>query len=215
MELWLGALALSPKSKAHIRGLLSVIWDYAMWRGDVPTQRNPMELVTVKGATKRTRRPRSLTVDEFQNFAQQLDEPFRTMALLCCCLGLRISECLGLKWSDVDWLNGRLLVERGIVCQNVDDVKTDGSRKQMVIAGEIIAALQSWKQATQFSARRIGYLLRRSSSGGCHGHMTKCGASIKKQQRLLASAALALTRSGTRTAAGWTPLAHRLACNRN
>jgi len=41
------------------------------------------------------------------------------------------------------------LVERGIVCQNVDDVKTDGSRKQMVIAGEIIAALQSWKQTTQ------------------------------------------------------------------
>jgi len=150
-ELWLGSLALSPKSKAHIRGLLSVIWDYAMWRGDVPTQRNPMELVTVKGATKRTRTPKSLTVEEFQNFAQQLEEPFRTMALLCCCLGLRISECLALKWSDVDWLNGKLLVERGIVCQNVDDVKTDGSRKQMVIAGGIIAALQSWKQATQFS----------------------------------------------------------------
>ena len=153
VELWLGSLALSPKSKAHIRGLLSVLWDYAMWRSEVATQRNPMELVTVKGATKRTRQPKSLTVEEFQNFAQQLEEPFRTMALLCCCLGLRISECLGLKWSDVDWLNGKLLVERGIVCQNVDDVKTSGSRKQMVIAGEIIAALQSWKQATQFSAQ--------------------------------------------------------------
>ena len=151
VELWLGALALSPKSKAHIRGLLSVIWDYAMWRGDVPTQRNPMELVTVKGATKRTRQPRSLTVEEFQNFALQLEEPFRTMALLCCCLGLRISECLGLKWSDVDWLDGKLLVERGIVCQNVDDVKTSESRKQLVLAGELIAALQRWKQATQFS----------------------------------------------------------------
>ena len=74
------------------------------------------------------------------------------MALLCCCLGLRISECLALKWSDVDWLNGKLLVERGIVCQNVDDVKTDESRKQMVIAGAIVTALQSWKQTTQFSA---------------------------------------------------------------
>jgi integrase len=73
------------------------------------------------------------------------------MALLCCCLGLRISECLALKWSDVDWLNGKLLVERGIVCQNVDDVKTSESRKQMVIAGEIVAALQSWKLTTQFS----------------------------------------------------------------
>ena len=111
-----------------------------------------MELVTVKRATKRTRSPKSLAVEEFHNFAQQLDEPFRTMALLCWCLGLRISECLGLKWSDVDWLNGKLLVERRIVCQNVDDVKTDGSRKQMVLARELIAALQRWKHATQFSA---------------------------------------------------------------
>jgi hypothetical protein len=114
-----------------------------MWRGDVPTQRNPMQLVTVKCATKRTRRPKSLTVEEFQNFAQQLEEPFRTMALLCCCLGLRISECLGLKWSDEVWLNGKLLVERGIVCQNVDDVKTSESRKQLVIAGEI-GRMLSW-----------------------------------------------------------------------
>ncbi len=73
------------------------------------------------------------------------------MALLCCCLGLRISECLGLKWADVDWLNGKLLVERGIVCQQVDDVKTSESRKQLVMAGGLLKALQTWKQATQFS----------------------------------------------------------------
>jgi hypothetical protein len=62
VELWLRTLALAPKSKAHIRGVLSLLWDYAMWRGDVPTQRNPMELVTVRGATKRKRHPRSFTV---------------------------------------------------------------------------------------------------------------------------------------------------------
>jgi integrase len=117
VELWLRTLALAPKSKAHIRGVLSLLWDYAMWRGSVPTQRNPMELVTVRGATKRKRHPRSLTVEEFRRFAQNMREPFRTMALLCVCLGLRISECLALRWSDVDWLNGKLLVERGIVCQ--------------------------------------------------------------------------------------------------
>lgn len=123
-----------------------------MWRGDVPTQRNPIELVTVKGATKRKRQPRSLTVDEFRTFAEQLTEPFRTIALLCVCLGLRISECLALKWSDVDWLNSKLRVERGIVCQNVDDVKSDESRKQLTIDRELLAVLQTWKQAAQFFA---------------------------------------------------------------
>jgi len=152
VELWLDSLLLAPKSKAHIRGVLRILWDFAIWRGDIAMQRNPMELVTVKGATKRQRQPRSLTVDEFQKFIQHLEEPFRTMALLCCCLGLRISECLGLKWADVDWINRRLTVERGIVCQQVDDVKTTESRKKLAISSELLKALRTWKQATQFSA---------------------------------------------------------------
>jgi integrase len=73
------------------------------------------------------------------------------MALLCVCFGLRISECLALRWSDVDWLNGLLRVERGIVEQNVDDVKTDESRKSLVIANDLLERLKVWKQATKFS----------------------------------------------------------------
>ncbi len=153
VELWLGTLSLSPKSKAHIRGLLRNFWDFAAWSGEISTeQRNPMELVRVKGSSKRMATPRTLTVQEFQEFVRHLEEPFRTVALLCCCLGLRISECLALKWSDVDWLNGRLLIERGIVAQNVDEVKTSESRKRLVVAEELLTALQHWKQRTEFSA---------------------------------------------------------------
>jgi integrase len=151
VELWLTSLELSPKSRSHIRGLLHTLWDFAMWRGDVPTQRNPMELVTIKGCGKRTRKPRSLTVAEFQKFIQHLDEPFHTIALVCVSFGLRISEALALKWSDVDWLNGRLRVERGIVRQIVDDVKTENSERALHVGPEMLAVLKAWKQATQFS----------------------------------------------------------------
>jgi len=63
VELWLQSLELAPRSRAHVRGLLRTLWEYAMWSGDIPVQRNPIELVTVKGATKRLKKPRSLTVD--------------------------------------------------------------------------------------------------------------------------------------------------------
>jgi integrase len=152
VELWLKTLQLSPKSLSHIRGLLHLLWDYAQWRGEVEVQRNPMDLVTVKGATKRTRKPRSLTVEEFRKFASHLEEPFRTMALLCVSLGLRISECLALKWKDVDWLNGKLRVERGIVRQVVGDVKTSNSERTMSLDAELLGVLRTWHTASQFSA---------------------------------------------------------------
>jgi integrase len=151
-EIWLSSLDLSPKSRGHVRGLLHVIWDYAMWSGSVSVQANPISLVTVRGSSKRTRQPRSLTVDEFQKFLCGLEDPFRTIALVCVCFGLRISECLALKWADVDWLSGKLSIERGIVKQRVDDLKTIYSGRKMSIDNGMLAVLRAWKQTTQFSA---------------------------------------------------------------
>ena len=153
VELWLESLSLTPRSRAAVRGLLRILWDYAMWRGDVATQRNPMELVTIKGASKRTSKPRSLTVEEFQRFVVHLDEPFHAIALVCVCFGLRISEALALKWGDVDWLNGKLSVQRGIVRQRVDDVKTETSHTAITVTETMLQALKTWKQTTQFSTQ--------------------------------------------------------------
>ncbi len=152
VEMWLDSLSLAPKSKVHIRGLLSSLWGFAMWKQDVPMQVNPISLVTVKGASKRVRKPRSLTVEQFRLLVPHLRKPFDTMALMCVCFGLRISEALALKWADVDWLNGTLRVERGIVQQIVDDVKTEESRKTLTICEDLLKVLKAWKQLTQFSA---------------------------------------------------------------
>jgi len=67
------------------------------------------------------------------------------------CFGLRISECLALRWSDVDWLSGKLSIERGIVHQVVDDVKTPESNRAMHIDAAMLAGLKDWKQLSQFS----------------------------------------------------------------
>jgi integrase len=122
-----------------------------MWKQAIPMQVNPISLVRVKGASKRRKQPRSLTVEQFRLLFSHLKEPHSTVSLLCICFGLRISERLALRWSDVDWLNKRLRVERGIVERNVDDVKTDESRKSLVIADELLERLKRWKQATEFS----------------------------------------------------------------
>ena len=64
---------------------------------------------------------------------------------------MRISEALGLKWGDVDWLESKLKVERSIVGQIVDDVKTRESKAEPPIDESVLAVLKNWKQMSQFS----------------------------------------------------------------
>ena len=123
-----------------------------MWAEIIPMQRNPMELVTIRGATKRTRKPLSLTVEMFQLFVKHLEEPARTIALVCVSFGLRISEGLALRWKDVDWLNRTLRVERAIVRQRLGDVKTEDSAQEMSIDSATLEVLKTWRQSSQFPA---------------------------------------------------------------
>jgi integrase len=151
VELWLRELPLSPKSKTHVRSLMHGLVEFAMWSGMLDISRNPMSLVQNTGATRRVRKARSLTAEQFHALLEELHEPFATMALLCVCLGLRISEALALRWADVDWLGSRLCVQRGIVEQVVADVKTEGSARTFNLTGELLGRLKTWKQRSDFS----------------------------------------------------------------
>lgn len=150
VQLWLESLALAPKTRGHLRELLHRLVDHAMWCGSIPVGANPISLVTVRGSSKRRKQPRSLTVEEFHKLSKHLREPFKTMATLQLCLGLRVSELLALRWQDVDWIGSKLNVEHGIVNQHFDSVKTEGSRKMMSLDPELLVVLSTWKQQTEF-----------------------------------------------------------------
>ena len=151
VELWLRELPLSPKSKTHVRSLMYGLVEFAMWSGLLDISRNPISLVQNTGATRKVRKARSLTAEQFQALLKELHEPFATMALLCVCLGLRISEALALRWADVDWLGSTLSVRRGIVEQVVADVKTEGSARTFTLTGELLERLKSCKQRSDFA----------------------------------------------------------------
>jgi len=154
VELWLRELPLSPKSKTHVRSLMHGLVEFAMWSGLLGISRNPISLVQNIGATRKVRKARSLTAEQFQALLKELHEPFATMALLCVCLGLRISEALALRWSDVDWLGSTLCVQRGIVEQVVADVKTEGSARTFSLTSELLERLKSCKQRSDFSGAK-------------------------------------------------------------
>jgi integrase len=151
VELWLRELPLSPKSKTHVRSLMHGLVEFAMWAGLLEINRNPISLVQNNGATRRVRKARSLTVEQFHALLQKLRQPFNTLALVCVCLGLRISEALALRWEDLDWTGSKLSIRRGIVEQIVGEVKTDGYARTFTLTCDLLDRLRSWREHSEFS----------------------------------------------------------------
>jgi integrase len=104
------------------------IFDCAMLWEYLPPDCNPMSLVRIEGSSKRRKKPRILTPDEFAKLIAAVDrEPCRTMVILALYTGVRCSELVALKWSDFDWENLSVYIRRAIVAGCVDDVKTEYS----------------------------------------------------------------------------------------
>jgi integrase len=146
VEKWLRELPNAPKTKAHIRSLMHRLYEYAMkWRM-ISIQRNPMELVEVKGASKRMRKPKVLTVQQYHLLLPLIPEPYRTMVVIAQCLGLRVSEILGLQWRDLDFEGFVLRAQRGVVQGRVDRVKSEYSEDDVPLDSAVAAVLQDWQE---------------------------------------------------------------------
>jgi integrase len=124
---------------------MRVLFNAAMRWELIPYQHNPMSLVRVKDSSKRQREPKALSVDEFQKVLENIPEPFRTMCIVAMCLGLRVSEILGLRWNAMDWEGLRLAVRQAYVYGMQGDVKTQASHRWMPLDRSLAERLRQHK----------------------------------------------------------------------
>jgi len=129
------------------------------------------------------------------------------MALLCVCWGLRFSEALALRWSDMDWLGSRLSIRRGIVEQLVDNVKTEESAKTFNLASELLERLQSCKQLSEFSGTEDSIFASPIKLARLPYSYTGVWRELERAAKVAAIGHLG-THSDTPTAHGLTPWAH-------
>ena len=87
---WLKGLKLKPRSKNSIKNFLHLLFDRAMLMGLLDVERNPMELVKVKGGSKRDKEPAVLSPEEFQTLMAELKEPHSVMVTVAMCTGLSL-----------------------------------------------------------------------------------------------------------------------------
>lgn len=150
IEQWLRQLALAPKTKAHIRSLMHLVFTCAERWCLIEMGKNPIALVRVKDCTKRLKRPRILTIEQFYDLLPRLKEPYRTMVIVAQSLGLRVSEIVALQWGDFDFDNLTLLVQRSAVCCRVDFVKTEYSHDFVPLDPDLAEVLKSWRKKSEF-----------------------------------------------------------------
>jgi integrase len=146
VESWLRSLPLANATKAKIRNVMHVIFAHACrheW-----LMRNPISLV--RQSAKRKKTPDVLDAGELKKLLVELQDPARVLVFLTAATGLRISEAMGMKWSDVDFNAGELHLTRAIVHQHVGEMKTEASQKPVPMDSVLATALRDWRTQTPY-----------------------------------------------------------------
>lgn len=163
---WLRQLPLAKKSKRHIRGLMKRAFDFAMLLGVIDVQQNPISLVRITATPDEEEVvKRVLTPEEFEAIVNEIVEPYRTMVLVAGCLGLRVSEILGLQWGDFDWEHLELKIQRAVVLGQVGRVKTSASKSRMPLDPDLAAVLHDYMLRTAPSAAPTDWVFSNPATG--------------------------------------------------
>lgn len=128
---------LSWWSRKGLRSVMSNIFATAI-KWDMWTGKNPVENVTV-GRKRLVREKRLVTSEQFRAILVGVGDQTQFMILIASLVGLRISEVLGLRWSDVDFEKRTLAIERRWYRGDVDELKSEarrGTRGIGPLAGE-------------------------------------------------------------------------------
>jgi integrase len=74
-------------------------------------------------------------------------QKYRTLFMLTIFSGARQGELLGLRWSDVDWFNNQIHIQRTYNNQSWYDVKTETSNRKIDLGPAMMTELKKWKLA--------------------------------------------------------------------
>lgn len=79
--------------------------------------------------------------------AQVQDPKYRTLFMLAIFSGARQGELLGLKWSDVDWDNSQIYIQRTFNNGHLFTPKTYTSKRKIDLGPMVMMELKKWRLA--------------------------------------------------------------------
>jgi integrase len=155
IEKWLQALrrekGLANPTLDKTRRVMSLVYKHSQRHGVISRSEecNPLRFVRCK--TTSDYEAIILTSEQAFTVLLGLPEPERTLTLLAAGTGLRISECLGLQWQDVDFANQLIRVRRTWLHGHVGAPKTKASKAPVPMHPLLAESIQKWHQESPYS----------------------------------------------------------------
>src|SRR5713226_8716522 len=155
VEQWLRALKkegdLANPTLDKTRRVMSLVYKHGQRYGLLPRNQesNPMRFVRCK--TTSGYEAMILTPQQAYAVLLNLQDPERTLTLLASATGLRISECLGLQWQDVNFEQSNIHVRRTWTCGQIGVPKCKASHAPVPLHSLLAEFMFRWKRKTPYS----------------------------------------------------------------
>jgi len=131
----------------------------------------------------------------------------RTLTLLAAATGLRISECLGLQWQDLDFEHEQIHVRRTWLGGQIGETKTKASKQPVAMGALLADIMREWQKETSYSKPQDWVF----PSYRLHGRKPRTGSVMAQDHLRPAAVKLGILAAEDRRRFGFHNLRHSLA----
>lgn len=185
-------------------GIMSLVFSFVD-NNELYSIRNVMDKVTIPASEDEHEEVKVLLPEQTMNLLERLPHVVRIAVLLVACTGVRVSECLGLRWVHVKWNQSRIQIEqtfrRGEVQRRT---KTKASKGPVPLCEPLSECLAEWRRKSPYSKEEDFVF----ASPTLHGTQPLWGQTMNADFIKPAAITLRLVAEGERF--GWHRFRHSL-----
>jgi integrase len=149
---WLYTMKVENPTRYQYKTVMGLVYRFAQSEGELPLgeQYNPVSYVTIPSTSDYE--AIALTPEQALKVLEQLRQPEYTMIVLVAATGIRSSEMLGLRWSDILWQRSEIKIKRTFVHGNIQSgAKTKLSKSTVTMHPILAQLLKDWRAETAYA----------------------------------------------------------------
>lgn len=152
---WLKTLDVQEPTRYKYRTVMGTVYSFAQSEDQIPTTEGSNPISFVKGISASSDYEAFvLSPEETLSVLGHLEQPEYTLLLLVAVTGLRISEALGLRWSDLIYDRNEIRLRRAYVHGNLQEgLKTKASKACVPMHSLLAEVLKAWQAETPYAGK--------------------------------------------------------------